>query len=35
MTLYVTFAPIMDGSLGTPLPRKVYTALRSHKALFY
>ncbi len=35
MSLYVTFVPMMDGTLRTSLPKKVCIALRSHKALFY
>ena len=35
MPLYVTFAPLMDDTLRTSLPKKVRITLRSHKALFY
>ena len=35
MSLYVFFAPSMDDTLRTSLPRDVRIALRSHKALFY
>jgi len=35
MSLYVTFAPSMDDTLRTSLPKEVCIALRSHKALFY
>ena len=35
MSLYVSFAPSMDDTLRTSLPREVRIALRSHKALFY
>ena len=35
MSLYVTFAPSMDDTLRTSLPKEVLIALRSHKALFY
>ncbi len=33
--LFVTFAPSMDDTLRTYLPKEVRIALRSHKALFY
>ena len=35
MSLYVSFAPSMDDTLRTSLPREVGIALRIHKALFY
>jgi hypothetical protein len=35
MSLYVTFAPPMDDTLRTSLPKEVRNALRNHKALFY
>jgi len=35
MSMYVTFAPSMDDTLRTSLPKEVRIALRSHKALFY
>ena len=35
MSLYATFAPSMDDTLRTSLPKEVRIALRSHKALFY
>jgi hypothetical protein len=34
-TLYVTFAPTMDDTLRTSLPKNISIALRSHKATFY
>ena len=35
MSLFVSFAPSMDDTLRTSLPKEVRIALRSHKALFY
>ena len=35
MPLYVTFAPSMDNTLRTSLPREARIALPSHKAVFY
>jgi len=35
MSLYVTFAPSLDDTLRTSLPKEVRIALRSPKALFY
>ncbi len=35
MSLFVTFAPSMDDTLRTSLPKEVHIALRSHKTLFY
>ena len=32
---YVTFAPDMDYTIRTSLPREVHIALRSHKTFFY
>jgi hypothetical protein len=35
MSLFVTFAPSMNGTLRTSLPKEIRLVLRSHKALFY
>jgi hypothetical protein len=35
MFLYVSFAPLMDDTLRTSLPKEARIALRSHTALFY
>ncbi len=35
MSLFVTFAPSMDDTQRTFLPKEVRIALRSHKTLFY
>jgi hypothetical protein len=35
MSLYVTFAPLMDDTLRTSLPKEIRIALHNHKALFY
>ncbi len=34
-SLYVTFAPTIDDTLGTSLPKEIRIALRSHKVTFY
>jgi hypothetical protein len=35
MTLFLTFAPKVDDTIRTSLPKEIRNALRSHKALFY
>jgi hypothetical protein len=35
MTLFLTFAPTMDDTIRTTLPKEIQLAIRSHKTLFY
>jgi hypothetical protein len=35
MTLFLTFAPAVDDTLRTSIPKETRLALRNHKALFY